>query len=153
MDAALCLTCLPNALHSSVLSTARPRVANSLSSWVLIPRERPVFVQPLAPLGSEPVRSLQPGPGALSRRASGSFTVTMARNGLARGRESAGKSESPSEMSSRNHHMLPWSRSKPTPQPKLYPKARITLLLQPQRCPRRALTEAKPASHQLEKQA
>lgn len=68
----------------------------------------------------------------LSRRALASFAVTTARNGLARGHESAGKSESPSEMSSRNHHMLPWSRSKPTPQPKLHPKARITLLLQPQ---------------------
>lgn len=56
----------------------------------------------------------------------------MERNGLARGRESAGKSESPSEMSLRNHHMLPWSCSKPTPQPRLYPKAGITLLLQPQ---------------------
>lgn len=42
----LCLTCLPNALHSSVLSTARPQTANSLSSWVLISREQPVLYSP-----------------------------------------------------------------------------------------------------------
>lgn len=48
------------------LSIARPQITNSLSDLVLTSREHRVFVQLLAPPGSEPVRKLSPGPLCVS---------------------------------------------------------------------------------------